>query len=269
MAATAAGAALTRQHRQTQAQVRALVLRRLLTLWPILDPARLDDTSPAFTAAAVDLVRGGHALSARAAASYYLAYRAAEGVGGVAAAVTPAVLDADAVRTSLIVTGPVALKRATGGGVPLAVSVPKALTQVSGAVARHVQSGAWDTVREAVQRDQQAQGWARVADANGCAFCLMLASRGPAYKSETTADFEAHDHCACGIEPAFDGYEWDPVAAKAAEAWSAATDRNGDWFQQWNDDYIARGGKAASDSAGRASKLINGPFRAYLAANPL
>lgn len=250
-------------------QIRALVLRRLLALWPMLDPARLDDTSPAFVAAAVDLVRGGHALSARAAASYYLAYRVAEGAGGIAPAVVPAVLDTDAVRTSIVVTGPVALKRATGKGVPFTVSVPNALTQVSGAVARHVQSGSWDTVQGAVQRDQQALGWARVADANGCAFCLMLASRGPAYKSEGTAGFEAHDHCACGIEPAFDGYQWDPVAEKAAAAWSAATNRDGDWFQQWKEDYIARGGAAAANAAGSSSKLVNGPFRAYLADSPL
>jgi hypothetical protein len=31
----------------------------------------------------------------------------------------------------------------------------------------------------------------------------MLASRGPIYRSEQTATFEAHDSCACTVEPVY------------------------------------------------------------------
>lgn len=228
MAVTPAGAALTRQHRQTQAAIRSLTLQRLLPLWRLLDPARLDATSPGYLEAAVALVRGGHALSARAAASYYLAFRVAEGLTAGAPPLPPPPLDVDRVRTSLIVTGPVEVKRATGMRVPLGRAVDTALTMTSGAVARHVAAGGWDTVQGAVRSDRQARGWARVASGNACAFCLMLASRGPVYRGEDTASFEPHDHCSCGIEPVLgDGYQWPETSVAAREQWDALKDENG------------------------------------------
>lgn len=227
MAITAAGAALTAQQRRTQALIRTTILTRLGALWPLLDPERLDETSPGWVDATTSLVRGGHALSARAAASYYLAFRQAEGVAGTVN-VLAAVLDLDAVRTSLIVTGPVAIKKATAVGVPLTQSVPNALTMVSGTVGRHVETGSWDTITGAVRSDTKAQGWARVVSGDGCAFCQMLASRGPVYRSEETADFEAHDHCSCGIEPVLGSdYQWPATSVAAREKWDALKTADG------------------------------------------
>lgn len=264
MARTPLGNELTASHRRTQQQIAALVLRRLLQLWPALDPARLDETSPALLAAVLDLVRGGHALSARAAASYYAAYRLAEGIAGAPPAVTAPAVDVDAVRTSLLVTGPVGIKQATARGVTVRQATANALVRLSGAATRHVQAGGRGVVIESVNQDQAALGWARVASATGCAFCLMLASRGPAYKSEGTADFTAHDHCNCGAEPAFDGYEWNDVATRARDAWEAATDRGGEFWQRWND---AHTGPAPEGAKARTTLLVNGPFRQYLAAH--
>jgi len=59
---------------------------------------------------------------------------------------------------------------------------------------------------------------ARVASANSCAFCAMLASRGPVYKEETV-DFEAHDHCTCGSEPVYEGAEWPPNSKEYQDLW--------------------------------------------------
>ena len=42
----------------------------------------------------------------------------------------------------------------------------------------------------------------RVAGGSACDFCLMLEGRGAVY-SVRTADFTAHDHCACSAEPVF------------------------------------------------------------------
>jgi hypothetical protein len=36
-----------------------------------------------------------------------------------------------------------------------------------------------------------------------CAFCAMLESRGAIYKTERTAAFQAHNHCACVPVPVF------------------------------------------------------------------
>jgi hypothetical protein len=37
---------------------------------------------------------------------------------------------------------------------------------------------------------------------------LTLAARGPVYKSEQSADFQAHDHCGCAAEPFYRGSAW-------------------------------------------------------------
>lgn len=59
------------------------------------------------------------------------------------------------------------------------------------------------TVMQSSLADPSARGWARVGDGNECDFCQMLLGRGAVY-SEETADFQAHDHCACTAVP-----EWD------------------------------------------------------------
>lgn len=226
MAVTPAGAALTRQHRRTQQAVSAAVLRELLALWPLLDPLRLDETAPGFIAAATRLTAGGRALSSRAAVAYYTAFRLAEGVSGAAPASVAATAPLEAIRTSLLVTGPVSIKAATGRGVPLSRSTADALVRVSGAVSRHALDGGRETVVELTRTDPKAQGWARVTSGDGCSFCQMLASRGPVYSGETV-DFESHDHCLCGSEAVFPGYEWPATSVAARERWDALKTENG------------------------------------------
>ena len=276
MARTARANAETAKQRRVQALIRTVVQRRLTALWPMLDPLRLDETSPAWVAAAVEQIRGWHALSARAAASYFLAYRLAEGVVGTPPPLVAPVFSLEAVKTSLIVTGPVALKKSTANGVPFSVSVPNAQTMTLGAAGRHVQQGGWDMLDSGVRSDDQAQGWARVASGDACAFCLMLAGRGPVYKSEETVAFEAHDHEACGLEPVFENYQWNSTAQRAAEAWQTATDRNGEWWAEYQDsimqgEVLPPGVSSTkyATAAQRSSALINGPFRQYLARNPI
>lgn len=224
MARTAAGTALTAQHRRAQAAIASVTLRRLTALWDLLDPNDLDRTSAAWVAASTDAVRGGYALSARAATTYYAAFRAVEvGTTLLASTVLPPAtrLNTDAVRTSFIVTGPVSIKSGTGQGRPLERTVADSLVRVLGAGQRHVVTGGRDTLTAAPTVDPMARGWARVASGDGCAFCLMLASRGPVY-TEETADFEAHDHCSCGVEPVLgDGYRWPDTSIAAREQWDS------------------------------------------------
>ena len=202
MAITLAGSRLTQAHSRSQAQIRAATLQQLARVWPTLDVARLDATEPGFITAASRIILGGRALSARAAALYLEQFRLAEGVQGRA----PIVIDRptsdvrQAIRTSLTVTGPVSIKKAAAQGRFGSAVIANALALVSASAARHVQAGGWNTIQETVRNDRQALGWARAASGNACAFCAMLASRGPVYREET-ADFEAHDGCGCGIEP--------------------------------------------------------------------
>ena len=59
--------------------------------------------------------------------------------------------------------------------------------------------------------------WARVARPDACSFCLMLATRGAVYRTESTAEFRAHmpfngrgGVCHCSIEMVFDARDYEP-----------------------------------------------------------
>ncbi|MFT3871552.1 MAG: hypothetical protein QM714_02730 [Nocardioides sp.] len=76
-----------------------------------------------------------------------------------------------------------------------------------------------------IRADAKARRWARVTSATGCAFCRMLATRGAVYRSEESADFRAHDHCGCTIEPLFGGRYEPPAHVRAdQQLWAESTD---------------------------------------------
>lgn len=67
-----------------------------------------------------------------------------------------------------------------------------------------------DAIWTALEEDPRSVGWARVVRPGACAFCRMLATRGPVYRTERSASFLAHhadEHgggdCQCGVEPLF------------------------------------------------------------------
>ena len=207
MAATAAGTALTARHRLTQQEITARTLRLVLAVWPLLDMSRLDETAPGWLAQTLSLLQGGHSLSARAAAAYFAAFRAAEGVAGAAPVIALAPLDVEALRQELVVVGPVMAKAATGNGLPLERVARDALSRVSGVSADTVRSAGRATIIGAAADDREALGWARVASADACAFCGMLASRGAEYRSFDAASFEAHHKCGCDVETVYAGWD--------------------------------------------------------------
>lgn len=92
---------------------------------------------------------------------------------------------------------------------PAADRLAKTRTKVDGIATRLVTDVGRGAVLGAVAEDQQATGWVRIAAANACAFCRMLAQRGPVY-TEGTAGFQAHDHCKCVAAPIFEGEAWEP-----------------------------------------------------------
>ncbi|AJD82433.1 capsid maturation protease [Mycobacterium phage Sheen] len=105
-----------------------------------------------------------------------------------------------------------------------------------------------DEIREARERNQPVKGWARVATGEEtCAWCLMLISRGPVYKSSESAGLDLdddtaarmlaagedvrpfmeqwHDGCDCKVVPVFDIGSWSGFDAwKQAESlWEDAS----------------------------------------------
>lgn len=109
------------------------------------------------------------------------------------------------------------------------------IARLDGATQRYVMSAARDTITE--NADREGVRWARHAKADACAFCRMLASRGPEYLTKESADVvvgrrgrprgkrklgeQYHDFCQC-----------EPVAVRAGDSYSPP-DYAADWELQY------------------------------------
>lgn len=185
----------------TATELRSLIVqlsdnaeRDLALLWAQLDAASvrdgLMDVLPALVGQYGD-------ASAAVTAEWYDEYRADLNVRGAYAA--------DLASPDL---GAQAL---AGWGSQLAqTNWDTALAQIAGGLISRVMNASRSTVIENVDRDPQGRGWQRLARTNGCAFCVMLASRATVhdptfYHSRESARFAAHTNCKCSAAPAFTG----------------------------------------------------------------
>ena len=198
MAATKAGAALTEAHRLQQLALRAAVVRDVARLWPMWKPS--DPSSyQAFETAMALLVQSRSQHSWALAARYYEMFAGLEAPAAAKKFVVQqaAAVAAQQIAAAVSATSRAAVYSALGAGQTYAQAMANGLVQVSGAASRLVLNTGRDTIIDAVKKDRRALGWARVTDSAPCAFCAMLASRGPVY-SEAGADFQSHGHCVPG-----------------------------------------------------------------------
>lgn len=75
-------------------------------------------------------------------------------------------------------------------------------TLILGGVQRRLADHARYTIASNSIADRAARGWRRIGSGSSCEFCSMLLGRGAVY-TESTADFQSHDHCNCAAEPAW------------------------------------------------------------------
>lgn len=218
MASTVVGRALTEAHRLGQLRVRARVLRAVVAAWPLYD---IEDPStwPPLEQLLLVLIGSQAPVSAALSSNYYRAFRHVEGAVGTVPTVVASTLPAEEIVRSLRYVGVVGARKLLDANVP-AASV-RTLTNVAGDTARLVMNSGRDTIIESVTADPRALGWSRVTDGNPCAFCRMLASRGPVYRTKA-GGFKAHNHCGCTAEPVF----------RADAEWPG---RAREWHDQWNE----------------------------------
>lgn len=232
MAATAAARLLTATQRQQQLALRAATITDLLELWPILEPTAIDETSPRWMTATRALIGERRRTSEGLASRYLSAFKSAELGRPATVALRTAPLIAEQLDTSLRVTGPIALKVLIGRGISPVQAHRAASTQMIGSATRHVLNGGRSAIVGSVAADRDALGWHRVTGASPCAFCAMLASRGPVFKRQRSAAFDAHDHCSCMTEPVY----------RADSAWPG---RNRQYRDLWNESTQGRNGTDA------------------------
>lgn len=77
---------------------------------------------------------------------------------------------------------------------------------------KEVARGYRDSILGNARTDEDAIGWSRITRPGACRFCLMLASNGVFYRSESTARFGAHESCHCAAQPAFRNGQHGPEA---------------------------------------------------------
>ena len=198
MATTTEGRRLTEQHRILQRRLAALTVAQMRQLWRLLDPENLPASSEDWLTATVAMIERNHAASAALSARYFVQFRQTEVRDGAFQLPPAPILNREQATTSLTVTG---ISRVAQG--------KAAVDTAAAAAVRLVLNGGRGTLVDAVEADPVALGWIRVTDGDPCAFCALLASRGPTFKSQGSAGFQAHDSCACTAEPVYDrNTEW-------------------------------------------------------------
>lgn len=105
--------------------------------------------------------------------------------------------------------------------------------RTSRTVARHAQQAGREAVEDTANASGPIVGWARVlSGSENCAFCAMLASRGPVYRSEHVAKFTNiagtgtyHDGCDCQAVLVRKGVPWlgSKESERLSELWASST----------------------------------------------
>lgn len=225
MAATAEAARLTEAHRLTQARLGVQVVAQVRAAWPLLDPQDLDRSVERWLRVVLPTIANSRRTSAALAANYLAAFRTLE--TGKMLAVTPMLgdaIDARAVTTSMTVTGPASIRSGLARGGRFAQVMEIAEASTARAAMRHALNGGRDTIERTVRADRSALGWARATSGKPCAFCAMLASRGPVYRSEGSGGFQAHDGCSCSLEPVYRrDADWPTGAQQYQQLWQDVT----------------------------------------------
>lgn len=215
MALTAEGKALTDAHRRAQVGIGASAQVVGRALWPDLDVARLDATTPTWLAANIGAAELYHRESTATASRYVEQYRLAE-LGDSAGPVVVPEFDRAAVGRELLLAGPVRVKLLVGRGMDPRSAHTRALTKYAGILGRASMSGGRQLIDQTTGADRRAIGWRRVTDGDPCTFCAMLCSRGPVYRSADAAGDPVagngkkfHGHCGCTAEIVYG--EWQPT----------------------------------------------------------
>lgn len=254
MATTAAGATLTAEQRVAQVSMRAATLRDVVKLWAVVNPLDLRGTIGTFSDAASAVVRARNQDSARSAAAYLARFRAAEGVSGRISAATPAAPPAAAdVAGALRGAGLSGIINARRAGSTVDNASANGLVKVLGEASKIVIGGARDTVLAATDGDPLARGWQRVTSGSPCAFCSMLASRGPVYKNAKTSGFEPHGHCGCTAEPVYGAASATVVDLGRAFKDATAGKSGKDALNAWRRELAGKGTSPSAAAAGPAS----------------
>ncbi|MEU3613521.1 hypothetical protein ABZ725_14555 [Streptomyces sp. NPDC006872] len=202
--------AAPQRYRRVQALMAARMAQQVLRVWrELMNPAKVDASWLAVRAALMPIVQQAREQSAVLARAAYTDARRDAGIDGELDPSDPLPLALKRLESALDVTGPVEFKKAIAAGKTPQQAMDAAAVRMVGSTQYLALEGGRQVMQRSVEADERATGYARVTDADPCAWCAMLASRGPVYKSAKTAGDPRqggnryHDACACQAWPAF------------------------------------------------------------------
>lgn len=215
------------RYRSAQSRVTRALARDMRRLRRLIVPSRLQATVPDWIDAVRALIGEYGGASATLAADYYEAQREAANIGGSFTSPLPDPPPDRQVDNSLRWAAKDVWSTETESAIDDRLNTAEVK---STAVAQKlVADQGRAAIRESVQRDREAVGYARAAALGACAFCRLMASRGMVYKTAGTAGRDAnslftgdasvakfHDNCHCGIIPVFRGQRFE-LSAHARE----------------------------------------------------
>lgn len=209
MAETLEGRRLTEAHRVAQVQLSGQAVAASRLLWGELNPADLSGTRAPWLALQVTLMRSFDQRSAALGADYLGRYRAVEDQPGPI--VDVAAFNAEWAAASVDAV-PARIAQRLGGGENPVEAKSATLGILLGEAKRFALQGGRRVVDRSALANPRSVGWRRVTDGNPCGFCAMTASRGPAYRSESSAKGGRRFHRACGCTAEEVFGTWTPTA---------------------------------------------------------
>lgn len=211
MAKTEAGRELTAAHKRAQVLVSAELAVRADDYLSLFDLSDIDGSSIEWIATMQTVVEQSHSESARLAAKYLDDFTLAE-IGELHGQKVTPMFNRAQVFEDMRVNGPVRMKALIKRG----VDPEDALLQIYAGVAGAAMNAALEAGRDLIDKSVRYYGrsgrYRRVTDSKPCAFCAMIASRGPVY-TEVSSNFRTHDYCGCTAEPVLG--EWVPSDEEA------------------------------------------------------
>lgn len=179
---------------ESQRGIRTLALRDLGAWWETaksLSPSVLQAEAEAFLPS---LAEAYGEVSSVSAADFYDAARAESVADGrFAASLAPSGAAEQAARQVGWATAPL-----------FARDPASSLSRMGSVVDAAALQDGRDTIIHNSLRDRSRPRWARVPVGKTCAFCILLASRGPVYRSADTAGRDFHASCDCQPVPSWD-----------------------------------------------------------------
>lgn len=234
-------------YRRRQLLLSTRLVRQIMQAWrELANPAQIDASWPILRSVLTQPVLRAREESARLAADFYLEARREAGFDADGFSPSrPTPLTVERLNSTLDVTGPVEFKKAIASGKTPPQALDQAAVRMAGSTQYAALEGGRSVIRDSIERDDRATGYARVTDNDPCAWCAMLASRGPVYKSAKTAGDPRqggdryHDLCGCQAVPSFTLDEpFIGIADKLYEDWRRETKGHGgkhavNVFRRW------------------------------------